>query len=160
MTEQTEQEKIIRALRAVSKAGSSDINCLARRAVDEIERLRAANAELERAIAELERAIMANAPAALERMKEVERLRAALQRSCIGLLKQSSKEIERLRTALRNVLDDIKDYERINNLAPNPPRTHCWDSVAWAYAVLDSEQSGAKAAPLPAEVSATEHSGQ
>ena len=73
MSEQTEQEKIIRALRAVSKAGSSDINCLARRAVD---------------------------------------------------------EIERLRTALRNVLDD------------------------------SSEQSGAKAAPLPAEVSATEHSGQ
>ena len=79
MTEQTEQEKIIRALRAVSKAGSSDINCLARRAAD---------------------------------------------------------EIERLRSALRYVLDDIRDYEWVNNLAPNPPRTHCWDSVALAWAVL------------------------
>lgn len=41
-----------------------------------------------------------------------------------------------LRTALRDVVSDVLEYERINNLAPNPGRKFCWDSVARAHAIL------------------------
>ncbi len=41
-----------------------------------------------------------------------------------------------LRKALTDVLQDINDYERVNNLAPAPGRSECWDSVARAKAVL------------------------
>ena len=40
--------------------------------------------------------------------------------------------------ALEAVIRDINDYERVNNLAPNPGRTECWDSVADAKALLAS----------------------
>jgi hypothetical protein len=45
-------------------------------------------------------------------------------------------EIGRLRAALHDVIADIHEYERVNNLAPNPPRMECWDSVARAQEVL------------------------
>ena len=38
--------------------------------------------------------------------------------------------------ALKAVLSDIAAYERINNLAPNPGRQDCWDSVIAARAAL------------------------
>jgi len=38
--------------------------------------------------------------------------------------------------ALQVLVDQINDYERVNNLAPNPGRTECWDSVAHAKQVL------------------------
>lgn len=38
--------------------------------------------------------------------------------------------------ALEDVIRDINDYEKANNLAPNPGRTECWDSVARAKLVL------------------------
>jgi len=38
--------------------------------------------------------------------------------------------------ALEDVLRDIGEYERANNLAPNPGRSECWDSVARAKLVL------------------------
>lgn len=38
--------------------------------------------------------------------------------------------------ALQDVVDDIYEYERVNNLSPNPPRIKCWDSVTRAKAVL------------------------
>jgi len=38
--------------------------------------------------------------------------------------------------ALRALVDQINDYERVNNLAPNPGRTECWDTVARAKEVL------------------------
>lgn len=59
---------------------------------------------------------------------EIERLRAEL-----------AAERERcaaLEAALRDVLRDIAEYERANNLAPNPGRAYCWDSVARAYAAI------------------------
>ena len=46
------------------------------------------------------------------------------------------EENERLRKALEDVIRDIKDYELANNLAPNPGRTECWDSVARAKVAL------------------------
>lgn len=40
--------------------------------------------------------------------------------------------------ALEDVVADILDYERVNNLAPNPGRKYCWDSVGRARAILDA----------------------
>jgi hypothetical protein len=51
--------------------------------------------------------------------------------------KEAADEIERLRAALKAIIDQVHDYERVNNLAPNPPRLECWDSVAHARAVLE-----------------------
>jgi hypothetical protein len=48
-------------------------------------------------------------------------------------------QLEAAKAALRRLVDDIHDYERVNNLAPNPPRTECWDSVADALAVLEGK---------------------
>ncbi len=39
-------------------------------------------------------------------------------------------------TALKTIVDQIEDYEHINNLSPNPGRQYCWDSVAAAHALL------------------------
>ena len=38
--------------------------------------------------------------------------------------------------ALEDIISDIHEYERANNLAPNPDRTECWDSVARAKLIL------------------------
>ncbi len=43
---------------------------------------------------------------------------------------------EALVQALQALVDQVNDYERVNNLAPNPGRTECWDSVAIAKQVL------------------------
>jgi hypothetical protein len=45
-------------------------------------------------------------------------------------------DLERVKIALEDVLRDITDFERANNLAPNPGRTECWDSVARAKMIL------------------------
>jgi hypothetical protein len=41
-----------------------------------------------------------------------------------------------LLAALKAVVADVLDYEMINNLAPNPGRQFCWDSVARADAAI------------------------
>ena len=38
--------------------------------------------------------------------------------------------------ALEALVADVLEYERINNLAPNPGRRDCWDSVTAARAAL------------------------
>jgi hypothetical protein len=38
--------------------------------------------------------------------------------------------------ALAALVDNVNDYERINNLSPNPGRTECWDTVAHAKRIL------------------------
>lgn len=48
-------------------------------------------------------------------------------------------EIENLREALRAVVSDILEYEHLNNLAPNPGRKYCWDSVARAQEILEPD---------------------
>ena len=53
-----------------------------------------------------------------------------------GMHQIAVMEIDRLREALERVLENIADYERVNNLSPNPPRMECWDSVAHAKNVL------------------------
>lgn len=42
----------------------------------------------------------------------------------------------KLETALRDILRDIAEYERVNNLTPNPGRAYCWDSIERAYAAI------------------------
>lgn len=44
--------------------------------------------------------------------------------------------IDVLARTLRALVDQVNDYERVNNLAPNPGRTECWDTVARAKEVL------------------------
>ena len=48
-------------------------------------------------------------------------------------------ENTKLRAALEDVLADIADYERVNNLSPSPGRKYCWDSVARARRALEGE---------------------
>ncbi len=38
--------------------------------------------------------------------------------------------------ALQALVDNVHDYERVNNLAPSPGRTECWDTVAHAKRIL------------------------
>ena len=37
---------------------------------------------------------------------------------------------------LKALVADIREYERINNLAPSPGKRDCWQSVTWADAVI------------------------
>jgi hypothetical protein len=41
-----------------------------------------------------------------------------------------------LLASLKLVIATIEDYERINNLAPNPGRKHCWDCVGQAHEII------------------------
>jgi hypothetical protein len=57
----------------------------------------------------------------------------ALRNSTMGSVAARIAELE---DALRRVVHDVNDYEKTNNLSPNPGRAECWDSVAHAKAVL------------------------
>jgi hypothetical protein len=46
-------------------------------------------------------------------------------------------KVRKLREALQTLVDDVLEYERANNLAPNPGRLFCWDSVEQAMSVLE-----------------------
>ena len=48
--------------------------------------------------------------------------------------------IAELEAALKRVLDDIEDYERVNNLSPSPGKQDCWESVRAASAALKGEK--------------------
>jgi hypothetical protein len=67
---------------------------------------------------------------------EIEQLTEANRRMAKGCEKMGD-EIGRLKAVLKDVIDDIHEYERVNNLAPNPPRIECWDSVARARRALE-----------------------
>ena len=54
-------------------------------------------------------------------------------------LAKSTDEIERLRAVLRALVDNVLDYERVNNLSPNPGRKYCWDTVANAVEALNQQ---------------------
>ena len=51
------------------------------------------------------------------------------------------EEREGLIEALENLVADVLEYERINNLAPNPGRRDCWQSVTNARAILSRAQA-------------------
>ena len=46
-------------------------------------------------------------------------------------------DLGRVREALQMLVDNVLDYEKVNNLSPNPGRKYCWDSVANAVSVLE-----------------------
>lgn len=48
----------------------------------------------------------------------------------------AARSLPGLVKALEDVIRDINEYERVNNLVPNPGRSECWDSVARAKALL------------------------
>ncbi|HEU4683674.1 MAG TPA: hypothetical protein VFS39_04160, partial [Nitrospira sp.] len=49
---------------------------------------------------------------------------------------QAQAEIARLREALEPLTMKVIDYERVNNLAPQPGRAYCWEETERAIAVL------------------------
>lgn len=53
-----------------------------------------------------------------------------------ALLREAEARIVELEGALCRVVRDVNDYEKANKLSPNPGRSECWDSVAYAKAVL------------------------
>jgi hypothetical protein len=57
---------------------------------------------------------------------------------CAGYLRERAAAATHAEVleALRAVVNDVLDYERVNNLAPNPGRKYCWDSVARAAAAI------------------------
>lgn len=63
----------------------------------------------------------------------IEYIRADMVGQALDNARQMNRD---LLAALKLVISDIEAYEHVNNLAPNPGRTHCWDSVAQAHAVI------------------------
>lgn len=56
-------------------------------------------------------------------------------------LADAQTQLERTREVLAAIVEQVNDYERVNNLAPKPGRTECWDSVARAKLILSDEAS-------------------
>jgi hypothetical protein len=54
---------------------------------------------------------------------------------------ETAHERAEMLLALKLIVAQIEDYERVNNLAPNPGRKHCWDSVAQAHAIIAKAES-------------------
>jgi hypothetical protein len=53
--------------------------------------------------------------------------------------KAAETRIAELETALRNLVADVDDYERVNNLAPSPGRLHAWQSMRVAKDLLGDQ---------------------
>jgi len=114
-------------------------------------RIRALYAEIERLQHEIDQlrqtsAVLENEATAIRRRDaEIERLRAdldlrnqtALDRK--EIIAKLETEIERLRAALKNLMNDVLEYERVNNLSPNPGKQDCWQSVTEARRALEGE---------------------
>ena len=54
-----------------------------------------------------------------------------------NMFAEAADRIEWLEASLRGLLADIADYERVNNLFPNPGRQDCWQSVTNARVALE-----------------------
>jgi hypothetical protein len=57
------------------------------------------------------------------------------------LVKEAIDYINKLESALQNVISDILEYERINNLSPAPGKKYCWHSVEVACNLLGEAKS-------------------
>lgn len=51
-------------------------------------------------------------------------------------IKEAKAALEAMHSALVRVVRDVREYETLNNLHPNPGRKYCWDSVANAIEIL------------------------
>jgi organic radical activating enzyme len=68
---------------------------------------------------------------------EIERLQGVIVAYRDGAARRELEaEVKRLQAAMRALIADIEEYERINNLAPNPGKPDCWQSVTRAKAAL------------------------
>jgi len=56
-----------------------------------------------------------------------------------GYVVEQKAEIERLRAALKNLMNDVLEYERVNNLSANPGKQDCWQSVTAARRALEGK---------------------
>lgn len=77
--------------------------------------------------------------AEVEKLKEAELIFSKdgqRWRTAINIFEEQKAEIEKLRAALKNLVVDVQDYENVNNLYPNPGKTHCWESVRAAAAAI------------------------
>lgn len=52
--------------------------------------------------------------------------------------------VREMREALTDLVADVRDYERVNNLSPAPGRKDCWQSVTRADTALASSESVVK----------------
>ena len=52
-------------------------------------------------------------------------------------LNEVSQQKERLREVLQRLVDNVFDYEKVNNISPSPGRKYCWDTVEQAVSVLE-----------------------
>ena len=52
-------------------------------------------------------------------------------------LNEVSQQKERLREVLQRLVDNVLDYEKVNNISPSPGRKYCWDTVEQAVSVLE-----------------------
>jgi hypothetical protein len=75
-------------------------------------------------------------PETARQMPFVAMLREGTLRNDWELRQMAAERITELEGALRDVVRDVNDYERVNNLAPNPGRSECWDSVGRAKTIL------------------------
>ena len=65
------------------------------------------------------------------------RCEATFSKGVASNIEDGIATIERLRAALQNLVNNVLDYEKVNNLSPNPGRKYCWDTVEQAVTVLD-----------------------
>lgn len=68
--------------------------------------------------------------------REVAEANAAFIVEAVNSYEQSRQTIEALVVALTNLVADVEDYERVNNLAPNPGKKDCWQSMTRARSAL------------------------
>lgn len=71
-----------------------------------------------------------------DNLKEANRLAYIEMEALHEIIDGRDKEIALFRQALTALVDNVLDYERINNLAPSPGRKYCWDAVAHAQDIL------------------------
>lgn len=65
--------------------------------------------------------------------------------SNLGVIKANANLIAaapEMLAALESLVAQILDYERVNNLAPNPGRKYCWDATERAVAAITKAAAG------------------
>ena len=62
-------------------------------------------------------------------------MKSAAMRDAAQVVKLTERNAK-LEAALRNLVADVDDYERVNNLSPSPGRLHSWQSMRIAKEVI------------------------
>jgi hypothetical protein len=102
---------------------------------EEIERLKAINLELVEKKYQL--------------LEEIDRLSALIESNHDIIWQQGAEMLElrnsnaELVEALKCLVADVDEYERVNNLSPNPGKLECWQSMAIARTALAKAKTNA-----------------